>query len=47
MLIFDNNKYFDFVAKCRASGINVPIIPGLKVLKTIKQITSLPKLFYI
>lgn len=46
-MFFDNNKYFDFVAKCRASGISVPIIPGLKVLKTIKQITSLPKLFYI
>lgn len=46
-MFFDNKKYFDFVAKCRENGIMVPIIPGLKVLKNIKQIEGLPKLFYI
>lgn len=46
-MFFDNKKYFEFVNKCRASGITVPIIPGIKVLKTVKQISSLPKLFNI
>ena len=31
--------------KCRAAGITVPIIPGLKPLSTIKQLTSLPEAF--
>ncbi|MCL2502757.1 MAG: methylenetetrahydrofolate reductase [NAD(P)H] [Bacteroidales bacterium] len=26
---FDNNRYFDFVAKARAAGIACPIIPGI------------------
>ena len=25
-MFFDNQKYYDFVEKCRTSGINVPII---------------------
>jgi methylenetetrahydrofolate reductase (NADPH) len=29
-MFFDNRKYFSFVEKCKAAGINVPIIPGLK-----------------
>jgi methylenetetrahydrofolate reductase (NADPH) len=28
-MFFDNNKYFEFVRKCRAMGIQVPIIPGI------------------
>ncbi|CAH0994123.1 5,10-methylenetetrahydrofolate reductase [Emticicia aquatica] len=46
-MFFDNQKYFDFVNKCRAEGINVPIIPGLKVLATKKQLDILPRLFYL
>lgn len=46
-MFFDNQKYYDFVVKCRAAGINVPIIPGIKVLKNAKQIETLPKLFNI
>jgi methylenetetrahydrofolate reductase (NADPH) len=44
-MFFDNKKYFDFVKLCREHGINVPIIPGLKILTTKKQITGLPKIF--
>jgi methylenetetrahydrofolate reductase (NADPH) len=46
-MFFDNKKYFDFVDLCRKNGITVPIIPGLKILSTKKQITTLPKIFHI
>ncbi|MES2139198.1 MAG: methylenetetrahydrofolate reductase [NAD(P)H] [Bacteroidota bacterium] len=46
-MFFDNSKYFEFVEKCREMDINVPIIPGLKILTTKKQATLLPKIFKI
>ncbi len=46
-MFFDNQKYFDFVKKCREYGIEVPIIPGLKPITTLKHITFLPKFFAI
>lgn len=46
-MFFDNKKYFDFVDACRAVGINVPIIPGLKPLKALSHISFLPKVFHI
>ena len=42
----DNSKYFDFVDKCRAIGITVPIIPGLKPITFMNQLTVLPKIFH-
>lgn len=44
-MFFDNNIYYNFVAKCRAAGISVPIIPGLKPLSTARQIGTLPEAF--
>lgn len=46
-LFFDNSKYFQFVENCRTNGINIPIIPGLKPLANLKQLTGLPKIFHI
>ena len=46
-MFFDNAKYYAYVDKCRAAGINVPIIPGLKPVYTKKQLTVLPKTFFI
>ncbi|GAB1464267.1 methylenetetrahydrofolate reductase [Pedobacter sp.] len=46
-MFFDNQKYFEFVQKCRDNGINVPIIPGLKPISTLGQINALPKIFHI
>ncbi len=46
-MFFDNQKYFDFVDACRAIGITVPIIPGIKPIKTLNHTTFLPKLFHI
>lgn len=44
-MFFDNQKYYDFVARCRAEGINVPIIPGIKPIVTCSQLTVLPRVF--
>lgn len=46
-MFFDNQKYFDFVNRCREAGITVPIIPGIKPITTLGQITTLPRIFYI
>jgi methylenetetrahydrofolate reductase (NADPH) len=46
-MLFDNRKYYDFVDKCRAAGINVPIIPGIKPIAVKNQLTVLPKIFSI
>ncbi|WP_321366801.1 methylenetetrahydrofolate reductase [NAD(P)H] [uncultured Desulfuromusa sp.] len=46
-MFFDNQVYYDFVDKCREIGINVPIIPGIKPINLINQLTVLPKLFSI
>lgn len=46
-MFFDNEKYFQFVENCRAMDINVPIIPGLKPITTLKHIQFLPKTFNI
>jgi methylenetetrahydrofolate reductase (NADPH) len=46
-MFFDNRKYFNFVKACRDEGINVPIIPGLKILLAQSNLTSLPKNFHI
>ena len=46
-MFFDNQKYFDFVKRCREMDINIPIIPGIKPLTTINHLTSIPQNFYI
>jgi len=45
-MFFDNQKYYDFVDKCRVNGINVPIIPGIKPITLMNQLTVLPKIFH-
>ena len=46
-MFFDNSKYFAFVDACRANGIDVPIIPGLKPITKRYQLTSIPRKFFI
>ncbi|MCS6967018.1 MAG: methylenetetrahydrofolate reductase [NAD(P)H] [Cytophagales bacterium] len=46
-MFFDNQKYYDFVTRCREMGIQLPIIPGLKPLTSKAQLTSLPRTFHI
>lgn len=46
-MFFENKNYYEFVDRCRAAGITVPIIPGIKPLALMNQITILPKIFSI
>ncbi|RQO30631.1 methylenetetrahydrofolate reductase [NAD(P)H] [Taibaiella sp. KBW10] len=46
-MFFDNDKYFQFVDKCRTAGINVPIIPGLKPIATKSQLSMIPHRFKV
>ena len=46
-MFFDNQKFFEFEVKCREVGINVPIIPGLKPLATLKQLNMIPHRFHV
>src|SRR5262245_40291151 len=46
-MFFDNKKFFAFEKQCREAGINVPIIPGLKPVSSIKQLTIIPRTFYV
>ncbi len=46
-MFFDNEKYFRFVDRCREVGIDVPIIPGLKILTNKRHLRSLPGRFFV
>lgn len=45
-LFYDNEKYFSFVERARAAGIDIPIIPGIKPLAKLSQLTMVPKTFH-
>ncbi|MBQ5644807.1 MAG: methylenetetrahydrofolate reductase [Bacteroidaceae bacterium] len=46
-MFFDNSKYFAFVERARAIGINIPIIPGIKPIHRLSQMNVLPKTFRV
>ena len=46
-MFFDNKKYFEYVESCRNAGIHIPIVPGLKPLTKMYQLSSIPRHFYI
>lgn len=43
-LFFDNSVYFRFVDLCRARGINVPIVPGIMPVGSLKQVRRFTEL---
>jgi methylenetetrahydrofolate reductase (NADH) len=46
-MFFENRHYFRYVELCREAGIDVPIIPGLKILTRKKQLASVPRTFHV
>src|SRR6201991_1458627 len=46
-MFFDNQKYFDYVKRCRENGITIPIIPGLKPITSKKQLSVIPRTFHV
>ena len=46
-MFYDNEVYFNFVKRCRDEGIDVPIIPGIKILSMESHLKVLPKFFHI
>lgn len=44
-MFFDNAKYFAYVEACRAAGITVPIVAGLKPFTSKTQLSLLPQIF--
>jgi methylenetetrahydrofolate reductase (NADPH) len=43
-LFFDNRAYFDFVARARAAGIRVPIVPGIMPIRNLASVERMTKL---
>ena len=46
-MFFENQHYFRYLDLCREQGVNVPIIPGLKILTSEKQLATIPRNFYV
>ena len=46
-MFFDNRSFFNYIDLCRQEGINIPIIPGLKIITSKNHLHTLPKNFYI
>ncbi len=46
-MFFNNQRYYEFVERCRNAGINVPIVPGLKPIAIAKHLNILPQLFNV
>ena len=43
-IFFDNRRYFDFVARARAAGITVPILPGIMPITDVAQIQRMTQM---
>ena len=43
-IFFDNRRYFEFVARARAAGITVPILPGIMPITNVAQIERFTKI---
>jgi len=46
-MFFDNQKYHHFVDRCRQMDIMAPIIPGLKPITSMKQLSGIPSIFHV
>lgn len=46
-MFFNNQHYFHYLDLCREHGIEVPVLPGLKILTSAKQLSSIPRTFFV
>ena len=46
-MFYDNATFMEYERMCREAGITVPIIPGIKPIETVRQLSSLPKHFHV
>jgi methylenetetrahydrofolate reductase (NADPH) len=46
-MFYDNQHYHRYVKEARDAGITVPIIPGIKILKSYSQLQSIPRHFHV
>lgn len=46
-MFFDNAYFLEYRRRCREAGITVPIIPGIKLIDSVRQLSSLPKHFHV
>lgn len=46
-MFFDNAYFLEYRRRCREGGITVPIIPGIKLIDSVRQLSSLPKHFHV
>ena len=46
-MFFENSKFFRFRDECKKTGINVPVIAGLKPISALNDIKLLPQTFHI
>jgi methylenetetrahydrofolate reductase (NADPH) len=46
-MFFDNADFHKFVKMCREAGIEVPIIPGIKLIDGVRQLNTLAKHFHV
>jgi len=46
-MFFDNSKFLRFRDECKKTGINVPVIAGLKPISNLNDINLLPQTFHI
>lgn len=46
-MFFNNQKFIEFTRRCREAGIDVPIVPGIKPITTLKDLELLPRVFHI
>ena len=46
-MFFNNDDFYKFELECKNAGIDVPIIPGIKILNSATQLKNIPKNFFV
>lgn len=46
-MFFNNEHYYNYIARCKEHGIEVPILPGLKPITNKRQLNMIPSIFNV